>query len=246
MLAEFLTKLLDIAKPETHDIEDVHGVKTTFSTKPLHQIQAEAPKQAPFVPVSTLNGFAHLVNAKLEDGSFQDDFLIHVQDEATITLKSRKSDDYGRRLTLIQARPVPFDQFKFGQWMDQETFAIALASLFADTEDKAYVLKLASTLTNEATSNTEDDGFTQRATIKAGLLQKATVTIKPRVALAPYRTFPEVLQPVSEFVFRARSGGDGQTSLMLVEADGGRWKIDAIETLRKAMESYNLNIPIVA
>ena len=245
MLAEFLSKVLDIAKPEMHTVKDVHGVETVFSTKPLHQIQAEAPKQAPGVPVSTLKGFADLVHAKLEDGAFQDDFVIHVQDEATVTLKSRKSDDYGRRLTLIQAKPVPFDQFKFGTWVDQETFAIAVASLFADNEDKAYVLKVASILTNEAVGTTEDDGFTQRVNVKAGLLQKAVTTLKPRVALAPFRTFPEVTQPVSDFVFRAR-GGDSGATLMLVEADGGRWKIDAIETLRKAMEAYELGIPIVA
>lgn len=33
---------------------------------------------------------------------------------------------------------------------------------------------------------------------------------------------------------------------MLVEADGGRWKIDAIAKLREAMEAFGLSIPIVA
>ena len=37
MIAEAIAKLLDVAKPETHVVMDVHGIETTFSTKPLHQ-----------------------------------------------------------------------------------------------------------------------------------------------------------------------------------------------------------------
>ncbi len=75
---------------------------------------------------------------------------------------------------------------------------------------------------------------------------KESITIKPRVALAPFRTFPEIEQPISEFVFRARCTGEGTPALMLVEADGGRWKIDAITTIRAEMEAFGLNIPIIA
>jgi len=33
---------------------------------------------------------------------------------------------------------------------------------------------------------------------------------------------------------------------MLVEADGGRWKIDAIATIRNAMAAFGQEIPIIA
>lgn len=243
--AETIQKVLDIAKPEIHDIEDAHGKAARYSTKQLHQIQAAAPKEPAHVGVFTLAGFADLVKAKLEDQDFPADFLIHVEDHQTVTLKARQSDEYGRRLVLIQAQPVPFDRFKFGQWHDQEAFAIALASQFADSPDKDYVLKMAATLINEGTNTSEDDGFSQRATIKAGLRTKENVTLKPKVELAPFRTFPEVDQPVSPFVFRAKCVGE-TPALMLVEADGGRWKVNAIATIRKAMEAFGLEIPIIA
>jgi hypothetical protein len=222
--SEAMQKTLDIARPELHLVEDVHGVKATFSTKPLRQVEAVAPKLPVPVRVNTLAGFADLVKAKLEDQPFSDDFVIHVEDDHTVTLKGRVSDGYGRRMELIKAQPVEFRQFAFGQLHDQEAFVIAVASLFAEGGDKDYVLKTASILTNEATNTTEDDGFTQRATVKAGLRTKESVTLKPRVSLAPYRTFPEVAQPISDFVFRARCAGDGVPALMLVEADGGRWR----------------------
>ena len=40
--------------------------------------------------------------------------------------------------------------------------------------------------------------------------------------------------------------GSGSPYLMLVEADGGRWKIDAIATIKAAVEAFGLTIPIIA
>lgn len=245
MIAEAIARILEIAKPELHTVTDVHGVESPFSTKPLHQVKATPPDLPPAVPVATLAGFADLVRAKLEEISIPGPWAIHVENETTVSLKNLISDEYGRRACIIRAQPVPFRQFKFDTWTGQEEFVIGLAALFADSSDKAYVLSMASSLTGEATSLNEDDGFTQRATVKAGLAHKQSVTLKPRVELAPYRTFPEVSQPVSGFVFRAKTG-EGQPQLMLVEADGGRWKIDAIRTLKTALEAFDLGLPIIA
>jgi hypothetical protein len=105
---------------------------------------------------------------------------------------------------------------------------------------------MAATLTNDASRTSEDDGFTQRVNVKAGIRTKEDTTIQPRVDLAPYRTFPEVDQPMSPFVFRARCTGEGIPALMLVEADGGRWKVEAIATLKAAMDAFGLEVPIIA
>ncbi|WP_306600722.1 hypothetical protein [Geothrix sp. 21YS21S-2] len=243
--SETIQKILDISTPKTYDLTDVHGTQAVFSFEPLHQVLAAPPPEPKLVSVNTLAGFADLIRANLENEDFPFEYLIHVESETTVALKAKETDEYGRRLVLIRAQPVTFDKFKFGQWLDQETFAIAVASLFAETPDKDYVINLASSLTNEATSTSDDNGFTQKATVKAGLSHKAQVTIKPRVALAPFRTFPEVAQPVSEFVFRARITDSGP-ALMLIEADGGRWKVDAMKTIREAMEGFALEIPVIA
>jgi hypothetical protein len=245
--AETIQKVLDITSPKILDIKDAKGRTAPFAltTRGTIEVQAAPPATAPMVEVTTLAGLADLVRAKLDAADFPADYLLHVEDETTVALIQRTADDYGRRITLVKATPVPFEQFRFGQFLDQENFAIGLASKFAESDDKAYVLNLASSLTNEATSNLEDNGFTQKATVRAGLAHKQVAVIKPVVALAPYRTFPEVAQPVSQFVFRARTEGSSP-NLMLVEADGGRWKVDAIATLRQAMEAFGLEIPIIA
>lgn len=244
--AEAMQKTLDIANPDLHVVEDVNGIKTTHSTKKLFQVKADAPPETPRVEISTLAGFADLVRSNLEGQDFPSNWLIHVEGERTVALIGRLADKFGRRSSLILAQPVSFKQFQFGQWIPQEEFAINLASLFEDAGDKQYVLNMASSLTNDAATTADDDGFTQRVNLKSGLRMKESATIKPRVDLAPYRTFPELAQPVSSFVLRAKCDGNAMPYLMLVEADGGKWKIDAIAKIKAAMEAFGLAIPIIA
>ena len=56
------------------------------------------------------------------------------------------------------------------------------------------------------------------------------------VRLRPYRTFAEIEQPESEYVFRIMDDGQGP-SFKLVEADGGLWKSAA---MMKIKEYFNL------
>lgn len=245
LTAEMIQKILDISRPEIHEITDSFGVTSQYSTKPLHEVESQPAHLSSIVKVQTLGGFAALIRAGIE-GVDVSKFLIHIENETTVTLKAKDTDEYGRREVLIQAQPVPFERHRFGNWHDQENFAIEIASKFSDTPDTAYVLKMASILTNDASTSSEDDGFTQRVNVKAGLRMKEQTTLKPRVDLAPYRTFPEVPQPVSPFVFRARVTGEGTPALMLVEADGGMWKLQAIDAIRAALDAMNLGLPIIA
>lgn len=240
-----IDKILEVATANTFELTDALGTKATYSDKKLHQVKAEPPALPDRVDVTTINGFADLVRAKLEFLADFSAYVIHIEDEDTITLKGKATDNYGRRDVLIKATPVEFRSFDFGRWVEQESFAIGLASLFENTADRAYCLELAATMTDDATRQSNDDGFTQRVNVKRGLRVKDDVEVKPIVYLAPYRTFPELEQPTSGFVFRARVTDQGP-ALMLVEADGGRWKIDAIAKIRAAVEAMDLGIPVIA
>ena len=56
----------------------------------------------------------------------------------------------------------------------------------------------------------------------------ADVVVPNPVTLAPYRTFLEVEQPASKFIFRIKEGGQ----LALFEADGGAWQHEAILNIK--------------
>lgn len=70
--------------------------------------------------------------------------------------------------------------------------------------------------------------------------------MKGRRTLRPYRTFREVEQPASEFVFRLRSLNGEVPWCALFEADGGKWKLDAVLKIKAWLEAEELKIPIIA
>ena len=245
MLSDLMEFLLNETAAKTFTITDDLDREASYSDKQLHQIRATPQPQKPQIQVCTLVGLNDLIAGKLEAIDFQGCFLIHVEDEKTVRLIERLSDDHGQRNCLVVARPVEFTKFNFGAFIPQEEFILKVSSLFADGGDKEYVLNVAGSLTTEGTNVSTDDGFSQKVILQAGLSHKKEVTLKKKVSLAPYRTFPEVSQPMSDFVLRARTGESGP-SLCLIEADGGKWKLDAIGTIREYMGSFDLGIPIIA
>lgn len=83
----------------------------------------------------------------------------------------------------------------------------------------------------KTTANYGDDGVTQKTTIKQGIASKADVLVPNPVTLIPYRTFLEVKQPESEFVFRIKDAG-GTPVFKIVEAEGGLWKNVTMKEIR--------------
>jgi hypothetical protein len=242
--ANVVQEIVDLAPPTKFEITDVMGRTSTYSSEPLHEVKAQAPTQLSTIEVHTLLGFADLIREKVDDLD-PANWIIRVKNEREVWLANRRTDAYGRRDYLLKATPVEFEQFKFGQWITQEEFVIGVSAKFSDTSDKDYVLRIAGSLTAEAVSISEDNGFAQKATVKAGMKVAEIETLKPRVELAPFRTFPEVGQPISSFVFRAKQSQNGPL-LMLVEADGGKWKLDAINEVRRYLATLDLAVPIIA
>ena len=245
---ELVKTITGLAEVKKLDITDTNGVTAPYTTKQVWEV-VSAPGPSPdSVDVHTLDGFVDLVKEKLENiENAAGKYVAHVIDEKNVELIALTSDTWGRRLTLIDASPIAIDPFPFGMFLDQEVFAIQVAAKIADGGDKDYVLDKASSLTDEATTTGEDNGFTQGVTVKRGIRMKEHIVLKPRVTLAPYRTFPEVGQPFSEFVLRARSGGDGQSpQLELIEADGGKWKIDAVNEIGRYLRAAGLEIPVIS
>jgi len=80
---------------------------------------------------------------------------------------------------------------------------------------------------------TSDDGITQQVVAKQGAMLASDVKISPIIKLAPFRTFIEVVQPESEFLFRISDGN----SFALYEADGGAWKMKAKQYIRAFFEN---------
>lgn len=203
------------------------------------------PPLADPVTVRTLSGLVDMVGALALT-----DVLLHVADPDTVRALRAGTDVAGQRQCFIVCeRLKDTNPFAFGRFYSPEEFAIALQSKFVQTPDLEALRVLASNVKQEAVTINEDDGYSQKVSASAGVALRSNVTAKPRVDLAPFRTFPEVEQPVSAFLFRAKGGGpDKFPELALFEADGGKWRGEAMENISRALRVAlgNKELPIVS
>lgn len=186
--------------------------------------------------VHTLTGFVEYVKANRDEVKLEES-IVQVADHKTVRLISRTGGAFHQRTYHLEAVFEPLlgtgnPAFSFGQFTDVESFSIALQALFVETEPRAGVLKIVGNIREEGIQETSDDGITQSVVVRGGVALGRPADIPNPVTLAPFRTFREVEQPASKFVLRARGGKGESPKVALFEADGGAWKLQAIENVR--------------
>ena len=220
MIKEALQYIVGLGSAEIH-LENGQ----TFSDKKLHVV--EEPTAEPF-KVHTLSGLVDYLKSK-KDGP--DSVIVHVVSPTEVTVQSPLNHDRNRDFFLKAEALIP--EFRFDRFYDTESFNIKLQSVFLKNEDRDIMLKVVGNIKEEMVNSIGDDGTSQSVVAKAGVASVANVRVPNPVLLAPYRTFNEVNQPESNFVFRMRSGPE----CALFEADGGVWKNQAIENIREYLEA---------
>jgi hypothetical protein len=220
MLAEFVQKLLDLAVPTISNEEG-----RVYSSRVLNPVQKALVNP---IEVGTLTGFVDLYRLA------EVDTIVHIISESRVDLLTSEPDEWNRRETLARAVLPSACQFRFGNWLEPEDFVIGLLTNFVATgADHTRLLKLVSNLASESVTIANDDGYSQQAVTRQGVVGKETEKVTPRMKLAPYRTFREVTQPTSEFVLRLRSREGRPPVAALFEADGAEWRNDAISNIQK-------------
>lgn len=195
--------------------------------------------------VTTLGALRDLINSNVEGLAASNLPIIHIVNHQEVRVLTGVSDEHGRRRTFAIAKPPQYQGFKFDNWYTLEAFRIGIQAHFAATDDREYLLSIASKVTDSEVATSEDDGVSQQVEVKAGLSLKATEKLRARVMLAPFRTFSEADQPQSEFIFRARKT-QTVAELALFEADGGKWKVAAVQNIAFALRNLNITLPIIA
>jgi hypothetical protein len=200
----------------------------TFSSLWMRPVFYEPRPEA--LTVRTLTGLKDYL-ANNRDDLKPMELIVQVVNHTTVAVMSRLSGKDRNRDSYIQAK---FDGsvFSFGKWMDSEEFIIAMNSLFQVSKGRDELLNFVARIKVEEEGNLSDDGVSQSVTVKTGikgsLVEGAKAPSHP--ILVPFRTFAEVEQPESEFLFRMRRDG-GSVELALFEADGGAWRSIAMERI---------------
>lgn len=175
--------------------------------------------------INTLSGFVNYIKSNLDREKSK--LIVHVKNESTVYLKGLLQIDGSRESLAVAQAIVP--NFNFNTFMDVEEFNIALQSKFVPNNDREILLQVVGNLSEDNVQTTGDDGVSQSVVINQGIATKADVKVPNPVVLAPYRTFLEVEQPQSKFIFRMKNGPRGA----IFEADGGAWRNQAIVNIRE-------------
>ncbi len=157
---------------------------------------------------------------------------VHVVSPQLVRVCAKLDARARSRETFLQASALNLTDKFLDTFMEVETFIIGLQSRFALTDDRQNVLRLLSNIKQEAVKTSQDDGISQTVTSKAGVALVAEVQVPNPVELSPFRTFREVLQPASPFALRVQGRGTGMPQVGLFEADGGAWRLVAVDRVR--------------
>lgn len=219
-------------KPETIEING-----RTYCTKDLRRYDA-ADKAEP-IKATTLTSLVDYIKESREE--LRDRMIIQVVSATKVLLYSGLLAERDRE-TLFEVNAL-LPQFEYGREYDQESFLVAMQSCFQKTDDREAVTIMASNIVNTQQGTFSDDGVSQQAIIKTGVTTKDAAFVPNPVSLIPYRTFLEVPQPASDFVFRISEGRGGAPAFKLVAADGGLWKSQAVDNVKNYLVKSLADVP---
>lgn len=196
-----------------------------FSTQKIYAVEEPTPTT---IQVNSLSGLVGYIQSKF-DGDHP--LMVHVKSPTEVVAFSSINRDSNRDEFIKATAMLP--SFSFDRWYDTEEFNIKLQSCFVKNGDRDIMLKVVGNIKEEVVNTIGDDGVSQAVVAKTGVATVANVKVPNPVVLKPYRTFVEVDQPESEFIFRMQTG----PRCALFEADGGAWKLTAMQHIREYLES---------
>ncbi len=235
MLKEMIEKILSLAPVENFAFD---GRK--YTSKVIVPVLSPAPK---VLEVLTLTGMADYLASNI-DKLQKDHLIIHVLNYQYVAILTDSDPLWKDRHHYLSATCDTLN-FPFQTFMDVENFIIGLQSMFVQDEQTAAILKIVGNVKDGTVMGYKDDGISQKVIAKSGVSRVEDVPVPNPVTLAPYRTFLEIKQPASKFIFRMRSGVEAPTCA-LFEADGGAWKREAVLKIKKWLKINVEGVMIIA
>lgn len=219
MIREALEYIVGMKKPEIIELDN-----EVYSDKPLERIDYDPTPAA--VATSTLSSIVEYINHDI-DYIRGNKLMIHVVSPTQVVVRDYLNRNM-KRCTYMQANAdVP--SIPFGRFIPLEEFKILLASCFEvalpfdEGNDRETLMSFVSNVQVGTIADYGDDGISQKAVVTKGISHKEEVIVPSPVSLRPYRSFHEISQTKSEFIFRLKEE-HGQILCALFEADGGAWK----------------------
>ena len=203
----------------------------TYSLETLYPVREIGPVA---LSINLLDSLITYIKENIDTLRPVNKLIVEIQNPTSVALHTEICGNFNERLTPVICTAL-IAEFPWGKFITPEEFIIMAQSRFVETEDLLKIRQIVGNVKTKEVMQFSDDGISQQVTAKSGVARVESVVIPPRVKLAPYRTFVEIEQPESEFVFRARKANE-LPHFALFEADGGAWRIEAMKRIKAYLE----------
>lgn len=205
---------------------EIDGVTYTSN-----DLQIVAPPRPKAVGLSTLTGLVEYIKSNIDFKGI-DNYMIHIVSPTEVRFMSCLCGNDGRRDILAAAVPL-LPGISFDRYLRTEEFNVMLQSSFVKNEDRDLLLKFSGNIQENTNRKTQDDGVTQVVEMKTGVTTISNVIVPNPVTLAPYRSFTEIEQVESDFIFRVKEG----PMCAIFEADGGAWRNEVMKRIKEYLRA---------
>lgn len=199
---------------------------------------------------TTLTSLVDYVKAKVDrDKTYEYcNLFLHIISPLQVVAFEKESGLDGKNTYICRAKVNLPEEIEYGRFYSSENFNILLQSRFCKNETTAKLLSIVGNIKTSNVQTKSDNCITQTVTTNRGVVLKKNTELPNPVVLAPFRTFVEIEQIASAFVFRARESGredEKGISFALFEADGGAWKLEATQRIKAYLEDVFKDTDVV-
>ena len=248
MIKEALQYIVGLNKPE---VIEVNG--HSYTDKELDRIEPVVIREQDPVHLNTLTSFVDCIKSRVKRDKAYDygNLYLHIKTPTYIVAYEKASSIDGE-ITYICEAKAELPEVSYGYYYDSESFNILLQSRFCQDDTTAKLLGIVGNVKSSEIQTNSDNGITQTVKTSKGIVLKEDTALPNPVTLAPFRTFVEIDQVASAFIFRATTSRNPLSDddskdicFALFEADGGAWKIEATQRIKAYLEKAFENTGIV-
>lgn len=242
-IVNFVFEWLRGPKPVTTEVNGQQYAIQKDGTlgEPVRELAPQFVK--PTLEADTLSGLVAAYESGLDD--FSKDSALHIGSPTSVSLISTRADKYGQRHIWARATHKQECPFKFGAYMDTETFLIAFRASFHFNENAVKIQQLLSSLTNESSVSVADDGISQVISAKVGAVTRTAVQLPPEIPLIFWRTFREANPVESKYMLRLKGESGKVPHAALFEIDA-KWQIETMASIADYLRAALPEATIIA
>lgn len=229
MLKELAEKIEELVNGQVEpELETINGVDYIKTAKGYQQLKKP---RMDIINVNSLNGLVEMVKVVIKNEVLGIPALV-VNVDVNDIIVSTSHNIAGEMDQIIKAYPLMPD-LGLDRRQSVEELIIKLSTAFVETENTTKFINSISNLRMVEEVEFNDDGIGQTVTAKKGAQLNQKYTIQPIVKLKPIRSYAEIEQVESKFLFRVNQSGN----VTLYEADGGQWRYEVQKRIVEYLET---------